>query len=156
MYSIGASRWQGICEIGQDDPEEYEYTIEAWVNIGETWRQDIHERCMLAPDEIDDIRSDVLLVIELLGRMIKEYGLDGEEAASKEPLYGSILQSIKRNRPSEIDYINGEYVRVAKNKRLQAPLNERLVEMVRLVERTGKFFSKHHLIAETKKFIKAP
>ncbi len=75
---------------------------------------------------------------------------------SKQPLYGSILQSIKRKRPSEIDYINGEYVRVAKDKKLQAPLNEKLVDMVHLVERTGKFFSKHHLIAETKKFIKAP
>ncbi|MFA6216654.1 MAG: 2-dehydropantoate 2-reductase [Candidatus Omnitrophota bacterium] len=75
---------------------------------------------------------------------------------SKEPLYGSILQSIKRNRPTEIDYINGEYVRVARNKKLQAPLNERLVEMVHLVERTGKFFSKHHLLSDTKKYIKVP
>jgi 2-dehydropantoate 2-reductase len=32
---------------------------------------------------------------------------------SKEPLYGSILQSIRRKRPSEIDYINGEFVNLA-------------------------------------------
>jgi len=33
---------------------------------------------------------------------------------SKEPLYGSILQSIKRGKPSEIDYINGEVVNLAR------------------------------------------
>ncbi|MCX8011967.1 MAG: 2-dehydropantoate 2-reductase, partial [Desulfobacterota bacterium] len=32
---------------------------------------------------------------------------------SKEPLYGSILQSIKRGRSSEIDFINGEFVKLA-------------------------------------------
>lgn len=64
---------------------------------------------------------------------------------SKEPLYGSVLQSIKRGRPSEIDYLNGEFVRLAKENNLQAPLNEKLVDMVHQVERTGRFFSKEEL-----------
>lgn len=68
---------------------------------------------------------------------------------SKEPLYGSILQSIKRGRPSEIDYINGEFVNLAKTKNLKAPLNERLTEMVHQVEQTHKFFSKEELINNT-------
>jgi 2-dehydropantoate 2-reductase len=67
---------------------------------------------------------------------------------SRVPLYGSILQSIKRERPSEIDYINGEFVHLAKLHKIKAPLNERLVEMVHMVERTRKFFSKHHLLSE--------
>lgn len=65
---------------------------------------------------------------------------------SKEPLYGSILQSIKRNRPSEIDYINGEFVNLARDSGLRAPLNEKLVEMVHSVEKTNKFFTKEWLI----------
>ena len=33
---------------------------------------------------------------------------------SKEPLYGSILQSIKRGKATEIDYLNGEIVELGK------------------------------------------
>jgi 2-dehydropantoate 2-reductase len=65
---------------------------------------------------------------------------------SKEPLYGSILQSIKRGRDSEIDYINGEFVNLAKSHNLKAPLNEKLVEMVHRVEKTKRFFSKEELL----------
>lgn len=66
---------------------------------------------------------------------------------SKEPLYGSILQSIKRGRSSEIDYINGEFVNLAKENNLNSPLNERLVEMVHQVENTQRFFSKEELLS---------
>lgn len=69
---------------------------------------------------------------------------------SKEPLYGSILQSLKRGRTSEIDYINGEFVRLAKENGLTAPLNEKLVEIVHQVERSNNFFSKAELINNTK------
>lgn len=65
---------------------------------------------------------------------------------SKEPLYGSILQSIKRGRLSEIDYINGEFVNIARENFLKAPLNEKLVEMVHQVEAAHRFFSKEELI----------
>lgn len=69
---------------------------------------------------------------------------------SKAPLYGSILQSIKRKRASEIDYINGEFLNLAKENNLSCPLNEKLVEMVHEVERTHKFFSKAELINNSK------
>ncbi|MDO9573061.1 MAG: 2-dehydropantoate 2-reductase, partial [Candidatus Omnitrophota bacterium] len=42
---------------------------------------------------------------------------------SREPLYGSILQSIMRGKTSEIDYINGEFVRLAEENHMYAPLN---------------------------------
>jgi 2-dehydropantoate 2-reductase len=58
---------------------------------------------------------------------------------SKEPLYGSILQSIMRGKTSEIDFINGEVVQLASHLRIEAPLNERVVDLVHQVERTGKF-----------------
>lgn len=69
---------------------------------------------------------------------------------SKEPLYGSILQSIKRGKTSEIDYINGEFVNLAKSNNLKAPLNEKLVQMVHQVEATHNFFNKEELINNTK------
>jgi len=95
-----------------------------------------------------------------LERLEKLTVLPSEEAAkifsgimsnlSKEPLYGSILQSIKRKKSSEIDYINGEFVRIAKENHAQAPLNEKLVAMVHQVEKSGKFFTKEELISSTK------
>lgn len=72
---------------------------------------------------------------------------------SKEPLYGSILQSIKRGRVSEIDFINGEFVSLAKEKGLRAPLNEALVDMVHRVEKKNRFFSKEELLENTKDFL---
>ena len=60
---------------------------------------------------------------------------------SKEPLYGSILQSILRGRGSEIDFINGEVVRIAEENGWNAPLNKRIVESVHQVEKTERFFS---------------
>ncbi|MFH1199055.1 MAG: 2-dehydropantoate 2-reductase [Candidatus Omnitrophota bacterium] len=91
-----------------------------------------------------------------LERLIKLTAMPTDEAAkiysgiminlSKVPLYGSILQSIKRGKLSEIDYINGEFVALAKNNNLSANLNAKLVEMVHSVERNNKFFSKEELI----------
>ena len=66
---------------------------------------------------------------------------------SKEPLYGSILQSIMRGKTSEIDFINGEVVHLASHFHLPSPLNDKVVDMVHEVERTGKYFT----IEEVKK-----
>lgn len=72
---------------------------------------------------------------------------------SKEPLFGSILQSIKRGRSSEIDYINGEFVNLAKSNNLHARLNEKIVDLVHEVERTNSFINKERLLAETEEFV---
>jgi len=72
---------------------------------------------------------------------------------SEEPLYGSILQSIKRGRASEIDYINGEFAVLAQNNNLSAPLNKKLVEMVHRIEETKRFFTKEELLNKTKGMI---
>ncbi len=69
---------------------------------------------------------------------------------SKEPLYGSILQSIKRGKKSEIDYINGEIMHQAIANRQKAPLNTKIVELVHRVEETNKFLSKEDLLSELK------
>lgn len=72
---------------------------------------------------------------------------------SKDPLYGSILQSIKRKRSSEIDYINGEFVRLAGEHNLYAPLNRKLVEMVHRVEQTNRFFGKEEFLNSIKALV---
>ncbi len=68
---------------------------------------------------------------------------------SEEPLFGSILQSIRRGRPSEIDYINGEFVTLARDHNHAAPLNEMLVGLVHRVERTGRHLTRRELLSET-------
>ncbi len=60
---------------------------------------------------------------------------------SKEPLYGSILQSIIRGKSSEIDFINGEIAQLANHFKVPVTLNSKIVDMVHEVERTGKYFS---------------
>jgi len=75
------------------------------------------------------------------------------KSLSKEPLYGSILQSIMRGNLSEIDYINGEFVRLAEENYLPAPLNKLLVEMVHQVENNKRFLSKEDLIRKTEELI---
>ena len=72
---------------------------------------------------------------------------------SKDPLYGSILQSIMRGKLSEIDYINGEFVRLAEENNMQAPLNKILVNMVHQVEANHRFFSKEDLIRQTQELV---
>jgi 2-dehydropantoate 2-reductase len=59
---------------------------------------------------------------------------------SEEPVYGSILQSILRRKPSEIDFINGEVVQLGRQLHQTVSLNSRIVDMVHQVEQTGKFF----------------
>ncbi len=72
---------------------------------------------------------------------------------SKEPLYGSILQSIKRDRASEIDYINGEFAVLARELGVPAPLNTRMVELVHRVEENKAFLSEEELIRQTKEWV---
>ena len=60
---------------------------------------------------------------------------------SEEPLYGSVLQSIKRGRSSEIDYLNGEIARLGDETGSEATLNKRVTEMVHSVERNGEFLT---------------
>ena len=57
------------------------------------------------------------------------------------PLLGSTLQSLRRGRPTEIDYLNGEIVRLGAETGKPTPLNAALVEMVHEVEHSGEFMS---------------
>jgi 2-dehydropantoate 2-reductase len=53
----------------------------------------------------------------------------------------STLQSIRRGRPTEIDYLNGEIVTQGQKVNIATPYNAKVVELVREVEQTGQFYS---------------
>jgi len=67
---------------------------------------------------------------------------------SREPVYGSILQSIIRKKKSEIEFINGEIDMLAKQTGVKAPLNRRIVDLVNQVEQTGRFFTSDEIKKE--------
>ena len=53
----------------------------------------------------------------------------------------SMWQSLYRGRPTEIDYINGEIIDLAKNHDLKAPINKKLVELIKEAEKNNKINS---------------
>lgn len=55
------------------------------------------------------------------------------------PNPGSTLQSLRRGQATEIDYLNGAVVAVAREAGRDAPVNAVLTELVHEVERTGRF-----------------
>ena len=59
----------------------------------------------------------------------------------KWPLLGSTLQSLLRGRPTEIEYLNGEIVRLGAESHTATPLNARLVDLVHEVEQTKRFLT---------------
>ena len=64
-----------------------------------------------------------------------------ERMKSPWPLLGSTLQSLRRGRPTEIEYLNGEVVKLGEKVGVPTPLNTKIVKMVHQVERTGIFFT---------------
>jgi 2-dehydropantoate 2-reductase len=46
-------------------------------------------------------------------------------------------QDLDRRRPTEVDWLNGEIVRLASASGVDAPLNRRIVELVHAAEREG-------------------
>lgn len=76
-----------------------------------------------------------------LGLAVRLYRIQARRWDSPWPLIGSTLQSILRRRPTEIDYLNGEIVRMGAMVGMPTPLNSAVVNLVHTVERTEKFLS---------------
>lgn len=55
------------------------------------------------------------------------------------PVLGSTLQSLRRGRSTEIDFLNGEVVALGRKVHVATPLNERIVSLVHDLERTRTF-----------------
>jgi 2-dehydropantoate 2-reductase len=64
------------------------------------------------------------------------------------PNPGSTLQSIRRGQATEIDYLNGAVVDAGRELGVPTPVNERLVEMVHAVERSGEFIEPGAVLAK--------
>ncbi|HUX11933.1 MAG TPA: 2-dehydropantoate 2-reductase [Spirochaetia bacterium] len=92
------------------------------------------------------IRLVTMLPAGLAGRVaaarIRKSALNPDAA---DPLLGSTLQSLRRGRPTEIDYLNGEIVRLGRDIGLPTPLNGFLVRIVHEIESTGEFWSAEKL-----------
>ncbi|MBU3912046.1 MAG: 2-dehydropantoate 2-reductase [Candidatus Omnitrophica bacterium] len=69
------------------------------------------------------------------------------KAKRSKSFYGSMSQSIKRGKKTEIDYINGEIQEIARRHQLTAPLNEKITALVHRVEETGSFVTKKDLVS---------
>jgi 2-dehydropantoate 2-reductase len=63
------------------------------------------------------------------------------ESSGELPVLGSILQSIKRGKSTEVDYMNGEIVNLGKKKSIPTPVNSLIVGLVHQVETSGKFLT---------------
>lgn len=58
----------------------------------------------------------------------------------------STLQSLRRGRPTEIDFLNGEVVRLGERVGLPTPYNSRVVELVKKVEKGHPFYTPEDLL----------
>jgi len=57
------------------------------------------------------------------------------------PLKGSTWQSVARGRPTEVEYLNGEIVRLGKELRVPVPLNELVVTLMQRVSAEQRYLS---------------
>ncbi len=58
----------------------------------------------------------------------------------------STLQSLRGGRSTEIDYLNGEIVRLGQQMGMATPYNSKVVEIVKEVEKTGQFLAPDELV----------
>ncbi len=65
----------------------------------------------------------------------------------RRPFRFSVHRDLSQGKSTEVDYINGELVRLAKKSGMPAPLNEKIVEWVHKIEQCGKFYSREEVIA---------
>lgn len=65
--------------------------------------------------------------------------------ADEENTMTSTLQSILRKQPTEIDYLNGEFVRLGEKINFPVPVNRAIVTSVKEIEKTGQFLSRDEI-----------
>jgi 2-dehydropantoate 2-reductase len=86
--------------------------------------------------------SRALALPAFLGKMILRKNLGGDEQAA---IVTSTLQSLLRRQPTEIDYLNGEFVRLGEKIDYPTPINRAIVEAIKQIEKTGKFLSRDEI-----------
>jgi 2-dehydropantoate 2-reductase len=73
----------------------------------------------------------------------------------RKPIVFSLLQDLQRGKPTEVDFINGHIVHLARQHGQQAPCNALVCEMVHELERAGRghFFSREDVIQRCKQVL---
>lgn len=77
-------------------------------------------------------------------------------AMGETPFLGSTLQSLKRKKSTEIDYLNGEIVALGKKLGRATPYNTTIVNLTHQVEATGEFLSTDEVAAAVAQTTHAP
>jgi 2-dehydropantoate 2-reductase len=86
---------------------------------------------------IEPLKTMARVPLSISSSMVK----DKAKSLGKQPILGSTLQSIKRGKSTEVDYLNGEIVTLGKQMGIQTPANSLMVELVHQVETSGKFLT---------------
>jgi 2-dehydropantoate 2-reductase len=94
--------------------------------------------------KLESLPDVSVTLIRLLGRLpvrlaARLASAKVRRTVSTLPVLGSTLQSLRRHRSTEIDYLNGEIVRLGAETGVPTPLNAVVVEMVHRVEKQGRF-----------------
>lgn len=68
---------------------------------------------------------------------------------NRRPIIFSLQQDLERGKPTEVDFVNGEVVRLAESHRVGAPASRLVVQLVRELEARGDatFFAREDVIA---------
>jgi 2-dehydropantoate 2-reductase len=96
------------------------------------------------PGPLPGLVAPVMLLVKA-PQPIAEW-LMGMAGGSVKTVVGSTLQSLRRGRPTEIDHLNGEIVRLGQQVGMPTPYNSKVVELVKEVEKTHQFYSPGELI----------
>lgn len=75
-----------------------------------------------------------LLDVPLVGAAIR---FGAERTYNRKPIVFSLYQDLKRGKATEVDYINGQIVRLAARHGAEAPFNQCVVELVHELEQLG-------------------
>jgi 2-dehydropantoate 2-reductase len=75
-----------------------------------------------------------LMNAPLVGRAL---ALGARRLFNRRPIIFSLQQDLQRRKPTEVDYVNGEIVRLARSLGTSAPANDLVVRLVRALEQRG-------------------
>lgn len=107
----------------------------------------VAKRAGIRLESLPDTPALLIRLIDRLPLRLAAARAAARARSTESPLMGSTLQSLQRGRPTEIDYLNGEVVRLGGELGVPTPLNARLVELVHQVERSGRFWKPEALCA---------
>jgi 2-dehydropantoate 2-reductase len=67
---------------------------------------------------------------------------------NRRPIIFSLQQDLERRKATEVEFVNGEVVRLAQSKRVEAPINRLVVQLVRELENRGDatFFEQREVL----------